>query len=332
MMTELTRFNWRAFDIYATLKVAIGLGIMLALTTATGEPWLATALVAMFAWLANIPGALHHRVGGMLAFGFCAAALTVVYGIIALSVPANVLVTAVVAFMATAALGWGLRAFMVGFAVICWAIYGPLMVASTSVQNCLQAVALGTGIVILLNIIGDRLFPQNKEGPAPQAAESFDGPQPGFILAYSVTVAAVLALATYLGWVQLTTDPSLIAGGAFFVIGFDTKKTWIAGLGRVLGLIGGVIVGISLAQLLGPGLPLTLLMIIACGASFGAGGVHPGAWMFFFMIFVAMGWPALDQEAASLTIGERFYGESVGIGLAMVAIVIMQWWQSRQSK
>ena len=53
--------------------------------------------------------------------------------------------------------------------------------------------------------------------------------------------------------------------------------------------------------------------------------------MFFFMIFVAMGWPGLEPGTADQTIGERFYGELVGIATAMAAIVFLQWWQSRRS-
>ena len=67
-MGRLIRFNWQAFDLAATIKVTVGMALMLVLVHATGEPWLATALAALFAWLANVPGPLTNRVAGTLAF------------------------------------------------------------------------------------------------------------------------------------------------------------------------------------------------------------------------------------------------------------------------
>lgn len=53
--------------------------------------------------------------------------------------------------------------------------------------------------------------------------------------------------------------------------------------------------------------------------------------MFFFMVFVAIGRPALEPEAFDMTIRERFYGEIVGIAVALIAISILLWWQKSRS-
>lgn len=335
-MRELLQFNWRAVDHAATAKISIGLLVMLGLTELTGQPWLATALVAMFAWLANTPGPLPNRVGGMAAFAVIAAILTLFFGWIGLALWPNVITIAVVAFVGTAALLGGMRAFMVGFATICWAIYGPFLIATTSVANCLLAILAGTGIVIVLNLIGEWLG-RRKEGAPPLKEE--EGSQPsqaepdtGYVVAYAITVSLVLAITTYWGWNVLKTDPTMMVGGAFFVIGFELKKTWVSGISRVLGMIGGVALGLLLAELLGPGIPLYIIMVLACGLSFGAVGVHPGAWMFFFMIFAAAGWPNLDPAAFEQTVNERFFGETVGVVIAMAALVFLHWWQARSQK
>ena len=110
---------------------------------------------------------------------------------------------------------------------------------------------------------------------------------------------------------------------------FDLAATIKVTVGMALMLVAGVFLGLLIAKLLGLGLMLDVVMIVACGLSFGAAGVHPGAWMFFFMIFVAIGWHGLEPEAFDLTTGERFYGELAGIAAAMVAIVFLQWWQNR---
>ena len=334
-MSELIRFKWQSFDPLSGTKIAIGLIVMMMLTKLTGKPWLATALVAMFAWFANVPGSLKDRIIGLVVFAAGALVLTLFYGWIGLSLLPNVMAIIVVGFLGTAALLKGMRAFMIGFSMICWGIYGPFLVETTSVGNCILAIVVGTGVIILLIIIGEVLGNKNTEkaeteAPAPPEESSAE-PGVDYIFAYAITVSLVLALTTYYGWVELKTDPTLMVGGAFFVIGFDVNKTWIAGIGRVMGLLCGALLGLMIAKLLGPGLVLQLVMIAACGLSFSAGRVHPGAWMFFFMIFVAIGWQGLKPETFDLTVIERFYGELVGIGAAMIAIVFLGWWQNRHS-
>jgi len=332
-MRELIQFNWQAFNPLTGIKIGVGLIIMLLLQSLTGETWLTTGLIAMFAWLTNIPGPIKDRVGGMLSFAAAAAIMTVMFGQIGLEIWPNVIAMLIIAIVGTLALALGMRAFMVGFALICWAIYGPFMVATTSVENCLLAILVGTGVVAILNVIGEN-FSKNDEAAestdAGEAESPSSGPDMGYIVAYAISVALVLALTTYYGWVELQTDPTMMAGGAFFVIGFDARKTWIAGVARLLGLIAGGLTGLFLASVLGSGIVLDALMVIACGLSFAAMAVHPGAWMYFFMVFVAIGWQGLDPEAFDLTVAERLYGETAGVVAAMVAIMFLQWWQKRR--
>jgi hypothetical protein len=73
-------------------------------------------------------------------------------------------------------------------------------------------------------------------------------------------------------------------------------------------------------------------MIAACGLSFAAFAVHPGAWMFFFMVFIAMGWPELESSVYELIIAERFYGELAGVVAAMIGISFLFWWQNSRSR
>lgn len=335
-MRELIRFDWQAFDFADGAKVAIGLVVMLLLAHLTGEPFLATGLAALFAWMANVPGPLKNRLGGMLAFAVGAILITLVSGWIGLALWPNVIAIAVIAVLGTLALALGTRAFMVGFSLICWAIYGPFLIATTSVGNCLLAILAGTGILALLNAVGEKIGSKSTETAAgePSAPAENATAKPGisYVTAYAITVALVLAVTTYYGWVELKTDPTLMAGGAFFVIGFDANKTWVAGLGRLIGLAAGASLGLLIAQLLGQGLLLEAIMIAACGLSFAARAVHPAAWMFWFMMFVAIGWHGLEPEALDLTVKERLYGETAGVTAAMLAIMFLQWWQSRRSR
>ena len=327
-MSELIRFNWQAFDLVAGVKVAIGLIVIIVLMQMTGETWLATGLVAMLVWLTNVPGSLKDRVSGMLVFAAGAIAITFVSGQMELALWPNVIAILVVGLLGTLALAWGTRAFMVGWVLICWAIYAPFLIDSTSVVNCVLAILVGTGVLIVLNTVA--AFFENASGAAETAEGSSAEPGMDFVVSYSVTVALVLAFTTYFGWVELKTDPTLMVGGAFFIIGFDINKTWVAGIGRVIGLVAGILLGLLIGKLLGQGLLLNVIMIVACGLSFATMSVHPGAWMFFFMIFVAIGWQGLEPETFDLTLRERFYGEIAGVVTAMIAIVFLQWWQNHR--
>ena len=80
------------------------------------------------------------------------------------------------------------------------------------------------------------------------------------------------------------------------------------------------------------GLFSDVIMVAACGLSFAAFAVHPGAWMFFFMVFIAMGWPELESSVHELIIAERFYGELAGVVAAMIGISFLLWWQKSRSR
>ena len=142
-MSGLFRFDWQAFDAITGLKVAIAALIVFGLMAVTGESWTATGLVLLFAWLTNVPGSLRERLGGMLAFAVGAIAITVLSGWIGLDTWSNTIAVVVIGFLASLALAWGTRAYMVGYALICWAIYGPFMIESTSVMNCVLAIRTG---------------------------------------------------------------------------------------------------------------------------------------------------------------------------------------------
>ena len=333
-MNNLFRLDWQNFNLKAGIKVSAALVIMLVLTHFTGETWLATTLAAMCAWLANVPGPLLNRIGGMAAFGVGAVAFTLLFPLIGLELWPNVIAITLVGLLCTLGLAGGIRSFMVGWSLICWAIYGPFLTAATSVENCVVAVTFGTGIVILLNVIGEWIWGKNDPVTVTAEESGESSPQVPFqqVVAYAITVALILGLTTYYGWTELKTDSTMMVGGAFFVLGFDPYKTWTAGIARVLGLVAGVALGLVLANLLGPGLVSDVIMIAACGLSFAALAVHPGAWMFFFMVFIAMGWPQLDSSLYELTIAERFYGEIAGVVAAMIGISFLLWWQNFRSK
>ena len=143
-----------------------------------------------------------------------------------------------------------------------------------------------------------------------------------------MTIAVVLALTTYLGWTILKTDPTMVVGAAFFVIGFDANKTWIAGIARVIGILVGIFLGMYAAQYLPPGLVTDAVVIGVFFLCFAAGGVNPALFMMFFLFIISLGWSSLDPETLDLTFWEKVGGEGLGVVIAMIAIAFLQQLQS----
>ena len=327
-MSELFRFRWDAFDVLSGLKVAITALVVFGLMAITGESWIATGLILLFAWLTNVPGSLRDRLGGILAFAIGAIAITWLSGRIGLDLRQNTIAIIIIGFLATFAVAWGTRSYMVGYALICWAIYGPFMIASSSVMNCMLAILVGAGAIMITTIIGS-LFEKDDNTSAGTDQEGTSEPDYATALPHAATVAIVLGLTTYLGWISLKTDPTMAVGAAFFIIGFDAKKTWIAGIARVVGIVAGIYLGYTVSQLVEPGLGTDTLAVGALFLSFAAMNVNPGLFMFFFIFMIALGWGALDPETLELTFRERLAGEGVGVVIAMIAIGILHRLQTR---
>lgn len=329
-MEALARFNWQAFDPVIGLKVTSGFIIMLLLEQVTGGSWFATGMVVLFAWLSNTPGRLNDRVAGLAAFGAGAIALTLIFGQIGLAALPNTILMAALGFLGALALLWSDRAFMVGYVLICWAIYGPLMVEGTSVENCIVAIILGVTVIVSITAAPFALKSEPEQTAVEQAPA--DVPTKEFVIAYAIIVAIVLGLTSYLGLAYLKTDPTLIVGGAFFVIGFDLKTTWDVGIARVIGVVSGTFIGFAIGDALGSGLLLDIVAVAAFFLCFATMSVHPGAFMFFFLIIIALTWSGLDVEMLNVTGNERFVGETLGVVIAILAIVLLRQFQKQRAQ
>ena len=328
-MGDLFQLKWDAFDTASGIKAAVAAILILGLMAITGDNWIATGLVLLFAWLTNVPGSLKDRIAGLLAFAIGAIALTYLSGWLGLSLWPNTIAITIIGFFGTLLLALGTRAYMVGYVLICWAIYGPFLVASSSESNCVLAILVGTAAIILTTLIGAAF----EGGSQAVSDENIGAQEPDYASAipYAVTVAIVLGLTTFLGWIWLETDPTMIVGGAFFIIGFDARKTWVAGIARVIGILVGIMLGAWASQHLPVGWARDAIVIAAFFLCFAAGGVHPALFMLFFMFIISLGWNSLDPETLNLTFWERFGGESIGVVIAMLAIGFLHWLQTRKT-
>ena len=323
MISELFKFQWDAFDALTGIKAAVAAILIFGLMAVTGESWIATGLVLLFAWLTNVPGTLLARLSGLIAFALGSIALTYLSGFLGLSLWPNTIAITVIGFFGTLLLAHGTRAYMVGYVLICWAIYGPFLVSSTDEANCVMAILVGTVAIILTTLLGE-VFDKGSDSLAEATSEA-QAVDYAAALPYAATVALVLGLTTFLGWVILETDPTMIVGGAFFVIGFDARKTWVAGIARVIGILMGIMLGFAVSQSLPSGLTTDAIVITAFFLCFATGGINPALFMLFFMFIISLGWNSLDPETLNLTFWERVAGEGLGVGIAMLAIGFLHW-------
>ncbi len=235
-------------------------------------------------------------------------------GIIALSV---------IGLLGTTAALWGLRAGMVGWAIVVYMIYAPSFVAGTGLENSIFAVLIGVGVLLLLNVVENVIIPDRSdepEGPGGVGADS------DYIATYALIIAVVLAVTTWIGQ-SIKTDPLMVTAAAFFVIGFDPRKTWVGGIARLIGIFLGILLGTLLVMQIGPGLFLQVVLVAACFLCFATAPVHPSLLMFFLTIYFAGGWQGLQTEALELTINEKIVGELVGVALAFISIGLLQFWE-----
>ena len=149
-MSDLFRVELSRFDLATGLKVLAGLIAVFGLTAVTDQPWMATGLVVLFGWMTDLPGKLEYRLFGVVAFGVGAALITLVADALGTGAPADTVLILVVGLLGSLLLANGTRPYMVGYVLICWAIYGPALATETSVGNVLLAIFVGTAILVAI--------------------------------------------------------------------------------------------------------------------------------------------------------------------------------------
>jgi hypothetical protein len=323
-MKDLIQFNWKAFNLAGGAKFAIGVVVLMVFQNLTGESWMITGLVALFAWLANVPGPLKDRIGGMAGFALGAIFCALLVSMIGPQPQGGIIALSIIGLLGTIAALWGSRAGMVGWAIIMYMIYAPSFVAGIGLEHSIFAVLIGVGVLLILNVVGDVINPDTSHEPE-NAGEV--GADSGYIAAYALIIAVVLAVGTWIGQ-SIETDPIMVAATAFFVIGFDPRKTWVGGIARLIGIVLGIFLGTLLVMQIGPGLFLQVVLVAACFLCFATAPVHPSFMMFFLTLFIAAGWQSLDTDVLELTINEKIVGEFVGVVLAFISIALLQFWDN----
>ena len=328
-MKDLIQFNWKAFNTVSGAKLAIGVVVLMLTEGLTGESWMITALVAVFAWLCNSPGPLKDRVGGMVAFTLGAILCTLLVYMIGPQKVHGIVALSVIGLLGTVAALWSTRAGMIGWAIIMYMIYAPSFVAGIGLEHTIFAILIGVGVLFILNV-AEAVFIPSPDDDAP-IADPGVGASTRYVAAYALIIAIVFAVASVMGQ-SIKTDPTMAAATAFFVIGFDARKTWIGGIARLIGVGLGIEVATTLLNLIGPGLALSVTLVITAFLCFAMAGVHPSFLMFFLTIYFGAGWIGMQPEVLELTTSEKMAGETLGVVIGMIAVGLLQFWDKRLTK
>ena len=320
------QFNWSGFSWVSGLQYAIGIVIVWAAMDGLGFPWFIGGVAALLAWLTDSPNPIGRRVGGMAVFAAIGIALTFLSDALGTALWPNVLAMFGVAFILTMPMVKGSHPYMVGWSSILWFLYAPLFLQSESRGDVIASLLFGAGVVIALALLGWGLG--RVRGQTSVVASQATNPPPSirFATGYALTVAFVMAVAIFIGWQTIETDPTLVANGAFFVIGPSSRQTWVKGLERIIATFAGIAVGFWLFSGAESEIAVVLLAAIASALCLGMANVNYGAFVFFFVTFMSLGWGLLGLDRGYFAASERFRAELVAVVLAGVAVAALQWW------
>ena len=328
--TGICRFNWQAFDAAAGTKYVVGVVTIYILGGWLSFPWFTAGICALLAWLTDVPGKRVNRVLGMVAFGVASSLLTLLYHALGGDLVLQIIAVFVVTFAGTLLMLRGARAYMVGWSCIYWFLLVPLFSdLPTGPMPTVLSINAGVAVVVTLTLLGGLFGKSIDESPVADAPQD-TGLDIGFVTGFSITLAIAMAVGLWIGGRFFETDPTLVAGAAFMVVGMSSRQTWIAGIERATGAILGIIVGFYLFQFVSDEFVLFALGVVLSFLCMALMNVNPAAFVFFFLIYISHGWVSQGLERASLIANERILAELVGVVLAGLAVSGLVWWAGKR--
>lgn len=332
--TNLFHFQWGRFDSGAGLKYAIGILMVWWLMDTYGFISFVAGISTLLAWLTDVPGRRRDRVLGMVAYGVLGLPITLL-GVELVNSPWLLIsATFIVTFVGTLPMAKGPRPFMIGWVLIFWFLLVPLFATTEDLIGIVVSFLLGAGVVILLTLLGailERWRGVTKDSPAGNEAVQ-EHPDMNFVVGYAVTLACTMAVTLFTGWQTLESDPTLVAQAAFFVIGPNSRQSWINGVERAIAVLLGIGIGLFLFQFVeGTSLYVPLVALI-CFFTLALMNVNYGAFMFFFIVFMAFWWAESGVEKAYFIATERIAAELMAIVIACAAVALLQWWGKLQKE
>lgn len=114
MKNKFFQFNWEAFHWVAGIKFAVGVLVMVLLTTFTEFNFLIIFIASFLAWLTDVPGTTKNRAVGMVIFSVVGVAMLWLASVVFSSVFWFTIAMFGVAFVFTLPMALSQRGYMVG--------------------------------------------------------------------------------------------------------------------------------------------------------------------------------------------------------------------------
>lgn len=332
LLSQLFPWNPAGFNPIAGAKLFVFALVAGAITVFTDLNLVVVIIGALLAWLTDIPGTTRNRVVGMILYGVVASVWVWLATMVLTEVLWFTVGMFLVAFVSTLPMAISSRGFMVGWAALITFIQANNMTGSGEPTSTILNLLVGTGLVVLLTLVwpkGTGPWGSSGDDPPPESGGAEDR---AFVLVYALTVATALAIAAYLGMQWFTFGIQMIATSTFMVLGPTTQQNWVSAAGRAVAVVVGIILAFLLVSTIDSLEVLTFIWAIFPAIAVATLGVSYalaiGAYTTqMMMVIVLLGG---DYEAYALDSNNRIVGEAIGIGLAILAALFLQWWSKRR--
>ena len=288
-----------------------------------------TGIVALLVWLSDVPGPVTQRLAGIIGVGGACIVFSLLTHLLGESFWPHVVLLFVAAFLGTAVMVFGTRAFLAGWVFIIWAIVAPLFEMSTSLSGIVSGLSIGTAVVAVVVVaaylVTRRLKTEETADTGPSWRESLaaNANWKFETFGYATVVALVMVVTSIIGWKSVATDPSWVANAALMVIGADPQRLGFMGVQRALGTVLGIVAGFWLIQILsGP----AVLIAATFAVSFlivATMNVNYIMLAFFWTVFMSLEWSLKGQEHVATASMERIQAELLGIAIAVAAVYLL---------
>lgn len=317
------------------LKLAAGLGyavsflLVWALTGPFGNMAYVAGICAVLVWLSDVPGPVLHRLAGMAAFVTASILFAVLTHLLGETFWPHLMLLFIAAFVATASMVFGSRAYLVGWTFIIWAIVAPMFEMTMDLGSITLGLASGAGVSMVV-VAGTTLIRRRLKGPV-----SYDrgrtwrqtlaaNPDWKFeTFGYATVVALVVGITTFIGWSSIATDPSWVANAALMIIGPDPRQLGYKGVQRALGTVLGILVGFWLVQIIPGEFGLVVAVFVVSFLVVSTMDVNYILLAFFWTLYMSLDWSLKGQEHVSVASLERVEAELLGIAIAVAAVFLL---------
>jgi len=307
---------------------AIILVIVFGLSKQLGQVGLVAGFAALLTYIAESPGSLRQRAGGMLAFAiFCFIQILLVALVGNSGLPLLILLFAV-SFVCSWMMGYGIHIAKVAFLCNIWITILPGMGVTNDLAASLFGFVAGSMLVIVASIIPPllRRIDQNTIGQDDDLVYKPRGYNISTLVVYSLVRAGAITIGGYIGQQYLEINQFWIAMTVVLIMPPIMDTTLVRGIYRAVGTVLGVIVGFLLVWLFADN-PI-ILLIVEMIALFlyvytGKGYVY-AVLVFFSSVFIIIQLGLKGLEMANFGGNERIIATVAGIVIAFVTIFILQ--------